>query len=157
MDEFISTESHREPWNKGKLVGQKAPFKLKEIWAIRVRLQLSERTRDLALFDLAIDSKLRACDIVKLGVRNVSHGDRIAARAIIMQQKTQATRAVRDYRANARRGFRLDPTFSFRVECIGRRTCPHGNTHASWIRGCAKSAWARPPTARTRWGGQKRL
>jgi hypothetical protein len=60
MDEFIATEPHREPWNKGKLVGQKAPLKLKDIWAIRVRLQLSERTRDLALFDLAIDSKLRA-------------------------------------------------------------------------------------------------
>ena len=48
------------PWNRGKLVGQKAPLKLKEIWAIRVRLQLSTNLRDLALFDLAIDSKLRA-------------------------------------------------------------------------------------------------
>lgn len=48
----------REPWNKGKLVGQKAPFKLKEIWAIRVRLQLAERRRDLALFNLAIDSNV---------------------------------------------------------------------------------------------------
>jgi hypothetical protein len=57
MDQFIATEPHREPWNKGKLVGQKTPLKLKDIWAIRVRLQLSERTRDLALFDLAIDSK----------------------------------------------------------------------------------------------------
>lgn len=54
----------REPWNKGKLVGQKAPLKLKDIWAIRVRLQLAKRTRDLAMFDLAIDSKLRACDLV---------------------------------------------------------------------------------------------
>jgi hypothetical protein len=51
MDQFIATEPHREPWNKGKLVGQKTPLKLKDIWAIRVRLQLSERTRDLALFD----------------------------------------------------------------------------------------------------------
>jgi len=83
------TESPREPWNKGKLVGQKAPFKLKEIWAIRVRLQLSDRTRELALFDLAIDCKLRACDLVKLRVRDLSHGDHIAARAIVMQQKTQ--------------------------------------------------------------------
>ena len=89
MDHFIATDSRREPWNKGKLVGQKAPFKLKEIWAIRVRLQLSERVRDFALFDLAIDSKLRACDLVKLRVRDVSHGDRIASRAIVTQQKTQ--------------------------------------------------------------------
>jgi len=54
----------RSPWNKGKLVGQKAPLKLKEIWGIRIRLRLTKRTRDLALFDLAIDSKLRACDLV---------------------------------------------------------------------------------------------
>ncbi|MDQ1362319.1 MAG: hypothetical protein QG652_179 [Pseudomonadota bacterium] len=77
------------PWNKGKLTGQKPPLKLKEIWAIRVRLQLSNRTRDLALFNLAIDSKLRSCDLVKLCVRDVSHGAQISKRAIVMQQKTQ--------------------------------------------------------------------
>src|SRR6202041_494274 len=66
----------------------KAPFKLKEIWAIRVRLQIYARTRELALFDLGIDSKLRACDLVKLQVRDIAHGDRIAARAIVVQKKT---------------------------------------------------------------------
>ena len=89
MEQVNCNPVHREPWNKGKLVGQKAPLKLKDIWAIRIRLQLSDRTRDLALFDLAIDSKLRAWDLVKLRVRDVSHGDRIAARTIVMQQKTQ--------------------------------------------------------------------
>jgi integrase len=79
----------REPWNKGKLVGQKAPLKLKEIWAIRVRLQLASRHRDLALFNLAIDSKLRACDLVKLRVRDVCHGAAVASRATVLQQKTQ--------------------------------------------------------------------
>jgi integrase len=79
---------HREPWNKGKLVGQKTPFRLKEIWAIRVRLQLQGRVRDLALFNLGIDSKLRACDLVKLRVRDVSNGEHAAARAKVMQQKT---------------------------------------------------------------------
>ena len=88
MDQFIPTKPCREPWNKGKLVGQKAPFKLSDIWAIRIRLQMYERVRDLALFDLAIDSKLRACDLVKIRVRDVSHGERMAARAIVMQQKT---------------------------------------------------------------------
>ena len=87
MDEAI-VRAHPEPWNKGKLVGQKAPFKLKEIWAIRVRLQLFGRTRELALFDLGIDSKLRACDLVSLRVRDICDGDRVAARAIVMQQKT---------------------------------------------------------------------
>jgi integrase len=89
MEQVIGNPVHREPWNKGKLVGQKAPLKLKDIWAIRVRLQLSNHTRDLALFNLAIDSKLRACDLVNLRVRDVSHGERIAARTIVMQQKTQ--------------------------------------------------------------------
>ena len=88
MNQSIRTPRH-EPWNKGKLVGQKAPLKLKHIWAIRVRLELAERARELALFNLAIDSKLRSCDLVKLRVRDVCHGDRVAPRAMIMQQKTK--------------------------------------------------------------------
>jgi integrase len=75
-------------WNKGKIVGQKAPLKLKDIWAIRVRLQLNHRTRELALFDLGLDSKLRACDLVKLRVKDICHGDRVSTRAIVLQQKT---------------------------------------------------------------------
>jgi integrase len=71
----------RVPWNKGKLVGQKAPFKPKEVWAIRARLQIENRARELALFDPGIDSKLPACDLVKLRVRDVCHGDRVAGRA----------------------------------------------------------------------------
>lgn len=72
-----------EPWNKGKLVGQKAPLKLKDIWAIWIRLQLGHKIRDLALFNLAIDSKLRACDLVKLRVSDVSHGGQVASLAIV--------------------------------------------------------------------------
>lgn len=78
-----------QPWNKGKFIGQKAPLRLRDIWAIRVRLQLTDRVRDLALFDLAIDSKLRACDLTKLRLRDVAHGDHVSPRAIVMQQKTQ--------------------------------------------------------------------
>jgi integrase len=87
---IVQTIHSREPWNKGKLVGQKAPLKLKDIWAIRVRLQLADKIRDIALFDLAIDSKLRACDLVKLKVRDISHGDNIATRSIVTQQKTHS-------------------------------------------------------------------
>lgn len=79
----------REPWNKGKIVGQKAPFKVKDIWALRVRLQMENRVRELALFNLGIDSKLRGCDLVSLKVRDVCHGDAVASRAVVMQQKTQ--------------------------------------------------------------------
>ena len=85
-------DSYRDPsasLEQGELVGQKTPFKLQEIWAIRIRLQMQGRLRELALFDLGIDSKLRACDLVKLRVRDVCHGDRLAARAIVLQQKTQ--------------------------------------------------------------------
>ena len=80
---------HREPWNKGKIVGQKAPFKLKDIWALRIRLQMEGRVRELALFNLGIDSKLRGCDLVALKVRDICHGDQYATRAPVMQHKTQ--------------------------------------------------------------------
>jgi integrase len=75
------------PWNKGKLIGQKPPLKLKEIWAIRIRLQLDHRARELALFNLAIDSKLRGCDLVGLRVHDVFQGSHVAPRAIVMQKK----------------------------------------------------------------------
>ncbi len=76
------------PWNKGKLVGPKPPFKRKEIWAIRIRLQLAGRTRDLALFNLAIDSKLRGCDLVSFRVGDVAQGGHVVARGAVVQRKT---------------------------------------------------------------------
>ena len=87
--ESIAKTAPREPWNKGKIVGQKAPFKTKDIWALRVRLQIDSRLRELALFNLGIDSKLRGCDLVSLRVRDIRHGDQVATRATVMQQKTQ--------------------------------------------------------------------
>ncbi len=76
------------PWNKGGLVGPKPPFKLKEIWAVRIRLQIANRARQLALLNLAIDSKLRGCDLVALRVEDVAHGARAVGRATIVQRKT---------------------------------------------------------------------
>lgn len=81
--------AHHEPWDKGKIVGQKAAFRLRDIWALRVRLQMEGRVRELALFNLGIDSKLRGCDLLALKVRDVCHGDQVASRAIVMQHKTQ--------------------------------------------------------------------
>jgi integrase len=89
MDTATKTEGRAIPWNKGKLLGQKPPLKLKEIWAIRIRLQLADRVRELALFNLAIDSKLRGCDLVGLRVHDVVQCNRVGSRAIIMQKKTQ--------------------------------------------------------------------
>lgn len=80
--------SRHTPWNKGKLIGQKAPLRLSDIWSIRVRLQLAGNARDLALFNLAIDSKLRGCDLVSLRLRDVSHGGAIAKRTVVLQRKT---------------------------------------------------------------------
>jgi integrase len=81
-------QSGWQPWNKGKLLGQKPPLKLRDIWAIRVRLQLARRTRDLALFNLAIDSKLRGSDLVRLKVVDIAHAGRVSRRAMVLQQKT---------------------------------------------------------------------
>lgn len=79
----------REAWNKGQLIGQKPPLKLKDIWSIRLHLQHAHAVRDLALFNLAIDSKLRGCDLVSLRVRDVTHGNQILPRAMVIQRKTQ--------------------------------------------------------------------
>ncbi|CAN7594157.1 tyrosine-type recombinase/integrase [Caballeronia sp. LjRoot29] len=85
----MKTEQTREAWNKGKLVGQKPPFKLKDVWAIRIYLQNAHAVRDLALFNLAIDSKLRGCDLGSLRVRDVTHGNQVLSRAQVIQRKTQ--------------------------------------------------------------------
>ena len=85
----VANALHREPWNNGKIVGQRAPFKLKDILALRVRLQMEGRVRELALLNLGIDGKLRGCDPVSLKVRDICHGDQVASRAVVMQHKTR--------------------------------------------------------------------
>jgi integrase len=83
---------HQEPWNKGRLVGPKPPFSLQEIWAIRIRLDIEHRTRELAMFNLAIDSKLRGCDLVSLKVGDVIHGRHAVSRAMVRQKTHQPVR-----------------------------------------------------------------
>jgi len=148
--EFNFVARRREPWNKGKLVGQKAPLRLKDIWAIRIRLQLAERIRELAMFNLAVDSKLRSCDLVKLRVRDITHGEGVAGRAIIMQQKThrpvqfEITEQTREAVAKWIQHGRLRPEdflFPSRV-----RSSPHLSTRQyarivrAWIRGIGLDA-----------------
>lgn len=89
-DTYIqSGKSHPLPnRNKGKLLGQKPPLKPKEVWAIRVRLQIQVKRRDLALFNLAIDSKLRSCDLVALHVSDVFVAGSVRDRTVVVQQKT---------------------------------------------------------------------
>ncbi|MHC2365505.1 integrase [Bradyrhizobium diazoefficiens] len=103
----IPAVSKRVPWNKGKIVGAKPPLRPKHVWSIRTKLQVEGRMRDLALFDVAIDSKLRGCDVVGLKVDDLAPGGYTADRATIRQKKsgrpvkfelTESTRqAIDDY------------------------------------------------------------
>ncbi len=81
-------DHQRAPWNKDRLVDQKRPLKPKEVWNIRARLQVEARKRDLAMFNLAIDSKLRCCDLTCLKIDDLCVGGRLRERASIIQKKT---------------------------------------------------------------------
>jgi hypothetical protein len=126
----------REPWNKGKLVGPKPPFKLQEIWAIRICLDLEHRIRELAMFNLAIDSKLRGCDLVKLKVSDVMHGCHAVYRALVVQHKTQqpvrfeiteqARDAIEAWVDHA--SLTAPRAICSRVGCRGYRTCRLAST-----------------------------
>ncbi|HEB55317.1 MAG TPA: hypothetical protein ENI98_03230 [Gammaproteobacteria bacterium] len=104
--QLAETLSRRIPANT-RLTGQKPPLKPREVWSIRIRLQLGKKKRDLALFNLAIDSKLRSCDLVTLQVADVAQGGQVRERAIVIQQKTgrpvqfelteQTREAIRDW------------------------------------------------------------
>ena len=76
------------PWDKDRIIGQKRPLQISHIWGIRIRLELEGKTRDLALFNMALDSKLRGCDLVKLKVSDVAYGSSVSSRATVLQQKT---------------------------------------------------------------------
>jgi len=103
----MSSMPRREPWNKDKLIGQKPPLRPKHVWSIRTRLQMEGRTRDLAMFNLTIDSKLRGCDVVALRVEDVAPSGYAVDRATVRQKKTgrpvrfelteQTRQAVDDY------------------------------------------------------------
>jgi hypothetical protein len=150
----------REPWNKGKIVGQKAPFKLKDIWALRVRLQMEGRVRERAHFNLGIDSKLRGCDLVALRVRDVCHGNQVATRAIVMQHKTQRpvqfeiTQATRDALQAWIKHVALKPAgFLFSAGCTTRRISAPASTPASLGIGSMNWVSTAPSTGHTRCAG----
>jgi integrase len=112
----IPTPHKRLPWNKGKLTGAKPPLRPKHVWSIRTKLQIEGRARDLAMFNLAIDSKFRGCDVVAIKVEDIAASGYTADRATVRQKKTgrpvrfelseQTRQAVDDYlkTANKRPG-----------------------------------------------------
>jgi integrase len=107
QENAIPTIRKQTPWNKGKLTGAKPPLRPKHVWSIRTKLQIEGRVRDLAMFNLAIDSKLRGCDVVAIKVDDVAAGGYTADRATVCQKKTgrpvrfelseQTRQAVDDY------------------------------------------------------------
>jgi hypothetical protein len=86
--EFDPATQERRPWNVGRMIGSKRALKLQQVWAIRFWLDRERRLRDRALFDLAVDSKLRGCDVVKVKIGDLVRGGRVRSRAIVVQQKT---------------------------------------------------------------------
>jgi integrase len=106
-DNVFSATPRRTPWNKGKLIGAKPPLRPKHVWSIRTRLLVEGRTRDLAMFNLAIDSKLRGCDVMALKVEDIAPNGYAIDRATVRQKKTgrpvkfeltdQTRQAVDDY------------------------------------------------------------
>jgi hypothetical protein len=135
------------PWNKGKLVGQKPPLQPKHVWAIRTRLQLSKRRRDLALFNLAIDSKLRGCDLVSLKVEDVAPmGVQRSVRQFVRRRRTSLSAS----NSRSRRAKRSMITFrkickdqasTFSPDDPGSDVLPRGSTRDWYHIGSPASAW----------------
>lgn len=164
MDQSIRVATRKIPWNKGKLVGQKAPLRLKDIWAIRVRLQIGHRTRELALFNLAIDSKLRSCDLVRLRVRDICHGNIVASRTIVMQQKTQRpvqfeiTEQTRESLAAWIRSSGISSEdYLFPSRLHSSPHCPRGNMPGLYVVGLGRLVSTPVRMGRTPCGERRRL
>jgi integrase len=153
----------RDPWNKGRLIGQKRPLKPKEVWSIRVRLQVERRARNLALFNLAIDSKLRGCDLVRLQVDDASVGGRVRDRATIVQKKTgrpvqfeiteQTRAAIQAWLADIRS---RNTRYLFPPGSERSRTCRPGSMPGSSILGSRALGLIARPMARIRCDGPRR-
>ena len=149
----------QRPWNKGLIIGQKKPLEPKHVWSIRVRLEIAGSRRDLAIFNLAIDTKLRACDLVKLRPDDICSGANVRRRATIVQKKTgrpvqfeiteQSKSSVEAWlpllRATGSRHL-------FQADFVSALTYRPANMHGWCIDGSRASAWSQPLMARTRCG-----
>ena len=129
------------PWNKGKMIGAKPPLRIKNVWSIRTKLQVDGRLRDLAMFDLAIDSKLRGCDVVTLRVEDIAPHGAALDRARVRQRKIGHP-------------VRFELTEQTR-EAIDTYTKEAANKPGSSPPGSAGLAWTPASTAPTRCGGRR--
>ena len=154
--------SKRTPWNKGKLTGAKPPLRPKHVWSIRTKLQMADRKRDLALFNLAIDSKLRGCDVVALKVEDIAPHGYAIERATVRQKKTgrpvrfeiteQTRQAVDDYLrvANRKQG-----QFLFAAQRRPSRASRPDNMRVSSATGYAALGSIRACSVRIHCGGPR--
>ena len=148
---------NQRPWNKGLLIGQKKPLEPTHVWSIRVRLEIAHSRRDLAIFNLAIDSKLRACDLVKLRLDDICSGTNVRRRATIVQKKTGRPvqfEITSSRRVQLKRGYhpsgRPARVISFQVDFVQGPIYQPANMHGWCIAGLKASAWSRSLMARTR-------
>ena len=163
LDSNQPSVARRDPWNKGRLIGQKRLLKPRDVWSIRVRLQVERRARNLALFNLAIDSKLRGCDLVRLQVDDVSVSGRVRDRATIVQKKTgrpvqfeiteQTRAAIQAWLADIRS---RSTRYLFPAGSERSRTCRPGSTPGSFILGSRAPGLIARPMARIRCDGPRR-
>ena len=154
--------SKRIPWNKGKLTGAKPPLRPKHVWSIRTKLQMADRKRDLALFNLAIDSKLRGCDVVALKVEDIAPHGYAVERVTVRQKKTG--RPVR-FEVTEQTRQAVDETFArltgnrdnscFPLNAGPRRPSRPDNMPVSSLTGSVASGSIRAYTARIRYVGPK--
>ncbi len=158
-----ATSRQRDPCNKGRLIGQKRPLKPKDVWTIRVRLQLEGRKRDLAMFNLAIDSKLRACDLVRLKIDGVCVDARVRDRATVTQKKTgrpvrfEITERTAALSANGWPSSEAaEADICSRAVRANTHTCRHGNTRASSTGGSSGPVSRARRMARTRFAARRR-
>jgi hypothetical protein len=156
--------AHSRPWNKGLLVGQKKPLQPKHVWSIRVRLEIARTWGDLALSNLAIDSKLRACDLVKLRIDEVCSGAKTRDRATVVQKKTgdRCNSRLRSRRGpplklGCERSERLALDISSRANFMHALTYPPDNMPGWCIAGLIASVWKQSPMVPIRCGGRRSL
>ena len=158
-----ATSNRRLPWNKGKLIGSKPPLRPSHVWSIRTKLQMADRKRDLALFNLAIDSKLRGCDVVALRVDDVAPSGYAMDRATIRQKKTgrpvrfeltdQTRLAVDEYlRLSGRKAGHI----SLPVEVMLNTGSQLDSTRVSFMSGSPASGSIQPSSVPTRCGARRR-
>ena len=163
MENSVTDATRRNAWNKGKLIGPKPPLQPKHVWAIRTQLHLKGRVRDLALFNLAIDSKLRGCDLVSLRVGDIAPYGHAVSRTTIRQSKTgrpvqfelmEGTRASLDayLQATGRRPWQYLFGASRELTSISRP----GSTRGLSTDGSRWPGLTPASSARTRCAGQRR-